>query len=104
MEVGTLQFWVGTTRYLLIRHAVSVGRDFPLESFALLSSLPDIRRELGINDIPPLPVIDLESDTEDDMPDVGAINIWHVGPVPNRAAIDRSNYEFLRNRGDFDGR
>lgn len=107
MEIGTLRFWLGATRYRVLRRCVVTGRLLPLENFAQIADLAAIRRELDlgfppVEPIQPLPVIDLDTDEEDGPPDE-AVNVWHVGPVPDTLSVDRSNFNHLCEIGEFQG-
>ena len=103
-----MPFWVGSTRYRLIRRYICAGQNLPLVRFARFADLEKLhkvmpRANMGFGDVPVLPVIDLDSDEEMEV-DVAVVNIWHVGPVPNRADVDRRNREFIRARDNAGSR
>ena len=101
MEVGTLRFWVGSTRYRYIRRSVVAGQNLPLVNFARIADLNAIREGLDISPIHPLPVINLDSEDDDESPPVD--NVWHEDPVPDSEDINRSNHAFLQDIGEFHG-
>ena len=102
MEVETLQFWVGSTRYRVMRRCVAAGQILPLPVFSRIDELAVIRRSLVVEPIAPLPVIDLDTDEEDGPPDE-VVNVWHTGPVLVSSEVDWSNFNFLREIGEFHG-
>ena len=103
MEVGTLQFWVGSTRYRVLRRCVDAGQNLPLAVFSRIEDLAVIRRSVAVEPIAPLPVINLDTDEEEDGPPDEVVNVWHTGPVRVSSEVDFSNFNFLREIGEFHG-
>ena len=60
MEIGTLQFWVGSIRFRQIQHLSLLGRDFPLEEFTRISDIGKL------SDGVPYIVIDDSTEPESD--------------------------------------